>query len=299
MAEENTLQRLMALLEESLGGLGSFGQIIVATIRGFFNFLTNAFAGNDVADGDGRETEHSSGRQGVFNNILASARSAGTWAKYQRDNDGKAVNHRSPLEGNSVVGDDRHMRENHPIHHDRRMHHGIDLPRSTSTSANVIASESGIVIFSGVMRGYGNTVVIGHADGGYSVYAHLTGENMPSLEQEVAQGQRIGIMGRSGGATGVHLHYEQRKGSESVVPVIDGRQMTRGVQINNGPRSPVPSPSPRQGEEEQGPPMFAGLLSRNDFPTLSLSSTGYTPSLTSPVFASTFGTPVVGSVLRL
>ncbi len=61
------------------------------------------------------------------------------------------------------------------------------------------------------LDGYGRSVILKHDFGFYSAYAHL-GKALVQPGMEVTKGQRIGLMGASGRATGVHLHYEIRVG---------------------------------------------------------------------------------------
>lgn len=80
----------------------------------------------------------------------------------------------------------------------------------------VVASAAGRVVHRGSMGGtsYGNLVVIRHADGSATYYAHLSAFSV-SLNQSMSRGQRIGAVGGTGfpntpGGFGSHLHYEQR-----------------------------------------------------------------------------------------
>lgn len=88
---------------------------------------------------------------------------------------------------------------------------GIDLgaPRGTP----IYAAADGVVILSrnngGWNGGYGNYVVITHANGTQTLYAHMT-HSIVSLGQMVARGQLIGYVGATGEATGPHLHFEVR-----------------------------------------------------------------------------------------
>jgi len=65
----------------------------------------------------------------------------------------------------------------------------------------------GVISFTGVRTGYGNTIEIDHGHGFKTRYAHLSVISV-SVGERVALGQRIGAMGSTGRSTGPHLHYE-------------------------------------------------------------------------------------------
>ena len=88
------------------------------------------------------------------------------------------------------------------------MHDGVDIAAPVGTP--VLAADSGVVIFSGVLHGYGNTVIIRHDDGYATVYAHNS-QNLVGENTRVACGQQIGEIGRSGRTTGANLHFEVRR----------------------------------------------------------------------------------------
>jgi murein DD-endopeptidase MepM/ murein hydrolase activator NlpD len=71
----------------------------------------------------------------------------------------------------------------------------------------VEATGPGIVSFTGVRSGYGNTVEIDHGHGFKTRYAHLE-SIFVAVGQQVALGQKLGAMGSTGRSTGPHLHYE-------------------------------------------------------------------------------------------
>ncbi|TQK50618.1 murein DD-endopeptidase MepM/ murein hydrolase activator NlpD [Streptomyces sp. SLBN-118] len=88
-------------------------------------------------------------------------------------------------------------------------HTGVDFPVPTGTSVKAVAS--GRVVSAGWGGAYGYQVVIRHADGRYSQYAHLSALNVRS-GQQVSGGQRIARSGSTGNASGPHLHFEVRTG---------------------------------------------------------------------------------------
>lgn len=95
-------------------------------------------------------------------------------------------------------------------------HAGIDIGGPTGT--NIVAAESGRVSYAGNMRGFGNVIILSH-DGGYStVYAHNS-VNLVKKGQYVNRGSVIAKMGRTGNATGSHLHFEVRLSGKPVNPL--------------------------------------------------------------------------------
>ena len=65
---------------------------------------------------------------------------------------------------------------------------------------------------SGWNGGYGNYVVIKHANGAQTLYAHLS-TVYASVGEQVGSGEQIGIIGNTGKSTGIHLHFEVRGGT--------------------------------------------------------------------------------------
>lgn len=106
----------------------------------------------------------------------------------------------------------------------------LDFNRSGDSGDAVAASAAGTVLHRGSMAGtsYGNLIIIRHADGTATYYAHLSGFAV-GLNQSVGQGQVIGYVGGTGfpntpGGFGTHLHYEQRSavGGSAVAIRFDG-----------------------------------------------------------------------------
>ncbi|MGE9694786.1 MULTISPECIES: transglycosylase family protein [unclassified Streptomyces] len=88
-------------------------------------------------------------------------------------------------------------------------HTGVDFPVPTGTTVKAIGA--GTVVSAGWGGSYGYQVVLHHADGRYSQYAHLSALNVRA-GQHVAEGQRIARSGATGNVTGPHLHFEVRTG---------------------------------------------------------------------------------------
>lgn len=84
-------------------------------------------------------------------------------------------------------------------------HSGLDFPGASFTP--IYSTAPGVVSFTGVRSGYGNTVEIDHGNGFKTRYAHLAAYSV-SVGQRVTVGQRIASMGSTGRSTGPHLHYE-------------------------------------------------------------------------------------------
>jgi len=100
---------------------------------------------------------------------------------------------------------------------DGRRHDGIDIAAPHGTP--VFAAESGKVVYSGSgLRGYGNMIIIRHADPYSTVYAH-NDMNLVSVDTDVRRGQQIATVGSTGLATGNHLHFEIRKKVKPVDPM--------------------------------------------------------------------------------
>lgn len=84
-------------------------------------------------------------------------------------------------------------------------HRGVDLTAPTGTS--VFAALDGQVITVGRHRQYGNYVVLDHGNGVATLYAHHR-LNLVHEGDIVHRGQKIAEVGRTGNATGPHLHFE-------------------------------------------------------------------------------------------
>ena len=93
----------------------------------------------------------------------------------------------------------------HPIHGDVRFHYGVDI--SVVDGDPIYAFASGRVVAAQEFTGYGLTVIIEHAYGFASLYAHCS-RILVNYGDWVYAGQLIALVGRSGDVTGPHLHFE-------------------------------------------------------------------------------------------
>jgi hypothetical protein len=98
------------------------------------------------------------------------------------------------------------------------VHKAIDMVASGPRSV-VWASQSGIVVLKERYIHSGNTIIIDHGWGIFSMYFHL--ENYANIEvgQKIKKGNPIGTMGKTGYANGYHLHWEIRVGNIAVDPM--------------------------------------------------------------------------------
>jgi hypothetical protein len=95
-------------------------------------------------------------------------------------------------------------------------HAGVDLDGETGDAA--YAAASGKIALSEALQVRGNSVIIDHGLGVYSVYCHLT-DLAVQAGDAVTRGQPIGQLGSTGLSTGTHLHWEVRVGGVAVDPL--------------------------------------------------------------------------------
>ncbi|MDD3001072.1 MAG: M23 family metallopeptidase [Candidatus Riflebacteria bacterium] len=104
----------------------------------------------------------------------------------------------------------------HPTFKKRMYHSGIDLAAPKGTP--IFCSRPGKVSYSGWKRGYGYIIIVDHANKIQTAYAHCS-KLLVKVGQAVNSGQKIGLVGRTGVATGSHLHFEIRKNGRALNPL--------------------------------------------------------------------------------
>lgn len=106
----------------------------------------------------------------------------------------------------------------HPILGIVRPHLGVDYAAPKGTP--IKAAGDGKVTFAGNKGGYGKTIIIAHADGYKTLYAHLNRiANGIRAGVTVKQGKLIGTVGSSGLSTGPHLHLGLYKNERAIDPL--------------------------------------------------------------------------------
>ncbi|MGL5123502.1 MAG: peptidoglycan DD-metalloendopeptidase family protein [Fusobacteriaceae bacterium] len=104
----------------------------------------------------------------------------------------------------------------HPVLKRYIGHAGVDLRARYITA---YASKEGKVKFAGTMNGYGKIIILSHANGYETRYAHLN-KIYVSVGAKVNQGDKIAQTGNTGRSTGPHLHFEIRKNGKPINPMV-------------------------------------------------------------------------------
>lgn len=162
---------------------------------------------------------------------------------------------KSPIQFASVTS--RYGMRMHPVLRYVRAHRGVDYGAPQGTAIWAVAD--GVVSHAGPQGGYGNVVIIRHANGFETRYAHLSsfGRGIRS-GRRVEQKQVIGYVGKTGLATGPHLHFE----------VLQGGRFTNPLKVAVPPAPPILSQDMPAFREAIGPIITALQEGR---PTLALS----------------------------
>jgi murein DD-endopeptidase MepM/ murein hydrolase activator NlpD len=114
---------------------------------------------------------------------------------------------RNPIEF-SRVSSNFNPNRRHPIQNTIRAHRGVDLAAPSGTP--IRAAGAGRIVAASAYGSFGNRVEIQHGGNITTLYAHLSRFGGFRVGDRVQQGDIIGFVGMTGGATGPHLHYEYR-----------------------------------------------------------------------------------------
>jgi murein DD-endopeptidase MepM/ murein hydrolase activator NlpD len=104
----------------------------------------------------------------------------------------------------------------HPISGKEEYHEGIDI--AAEKEANIVAADSGKVSLVKNHISYGNYLTIDHGNGNKTLYAHCN-SIIVTEGQNVQKGEIIAKVGRTGSATGDHLHFEVEINGKKVDPL--------------------------------------------------------------------------------
>ena len=111
---------------------------------------------------------------------------------------------RSPLKFSAAVTSSFSQSRFHPVLHEARAHLGTDYGAPIGTPVQAIGA--GRVVFAGDKGDDGNMIQLQHSNGYQSLYLHLS-RILVHTGDRVASGDRIGLVGMTGLATGPHLHF--------------------------------------------------------------------------------------------
>ena len=105
----------------------------------------------------------------------------------------------------------------HPVLHKRKLHKGMDFAAKKGTP--IKAAADGVVVLAQHAGGYGKYILIKHADGYSTGYAHLSRYHKGiKAGTKVTKGMLIGYVGNTGRSTGAHLHFELIKNGRHINP---------------------------------------------------------------------------------
>lgn len=143
-----------------------------------------------------------------------------------------------------------------------RLHQGIDIQGREGD--RIESYGPGRVIYSGVMSGYGNTVVVQHDNGLQTLYGHLQSRSVREGQRVTADTQ-VGTMGRTGNTPSggdTHLHFEIRRDSRGVVLGGTAVDPMRYLTVPGATPRPQPDASPAAPRASSA--MADGVLKRGE-----------------------------------
>lgn len=121
-----------------------------------------------------------------------------------------------PIQGGGGSISSNYGTRTHPVFKTKTTHTGVDIRSPKGTP--VVAADTGEVLYTGWMRGYGQVIIVDHGGNLTTVYAHLSKIECTE-DAKVTRGSVIGRVGSTGIATGNHLHFEVRVNGDAVDPL--------------------------------------------------------------------------------
>ncbi len=132
---------------------------------------------------------------------------------------------KSPLKFEPRVTSRFSSSRKHPVLGYARAHNGVDY--HAAIGAPVVSVAPGVVTFAGWTNGGGRTVKVRHPNGYETEYLHLSALKTRQGAR-IGQGELVGLVGKTGLATGPHLHYGLKKAGRYVNPILEHRNMPPG-----------------------------------------------------------------------
>ena len=144
--------------------------------------------------------------------------------------------------------------------------YSVDFNRDDDYRASVRASAPGVVTTVGDTgsTSYGKYIRVSHSRGWESVYAHLDAQFVV-VGQRVDQGAMIGLLGSSGGSTGPHLHFEERRDTAVVPAVFHGSRLVYNTTIRSHNCGDAPIAGNWRGDRRTEVGVFRPLKDTNAF----------------------------------
>lgn len=131
---------------------------------------------------------------------------------------------------------------------ENNFHRGIDIAAPMGTAIN--AAADGTVTFAGERGSYGNLVVLTHANGFQTYYAHCS-KLLVNVGDTVTQGQPIAAVGSTGRSTGPHCHFEVRYQNNPLDPLCylpGSNNAPARTQVPEEPEEETPAETPETPE---------------------------------------------------
>ncbi len=139
----------------------------------------------------------------------------------------------------------------HPIQRRWKLHSGVDL--AAGPNEPVLAAGAGMVVRAGWTAGYGYEVEIQHSDGRMTRYSHLA-STLVLEGTPVQPGDALGLAGRTGTATGVHLHFEYVRAGVPRDPLKEFRKLVASPAPNVVILAPAPHTKGKKGHSVSDEP---------------------------------------------